>query len=83
MKEPQCQAPSSKVKIRRPPELFTLSVGCYWHVSAYLTYSPPHVLPIDQASDGETPPAELAESGSALLPSPSGAKKDATEVSSK
>lgn len=51
-------------------------------MSALLTCSPPRVLPTDQASDGETPPAELAESGSASHPSLPGATKDATEVSS-
>ena len=47
-----------------------------------MTCSPPRVLPTDQVSDGETPPAELAESGTASYPSPPGAAKDATEVSS-
>ena len=44
--------------------------------------SPPHVLPTDQISDGESPPAELAKSGTASHPTPPGATKDATEVSS-
>ena len=47
-----------------------------------LSCSPPRVLPIDQVLDGETPPAELAESGTASHPSPPGAAKDAAEVSS-
>ena len=47
-----------------------------------LTCSPPRVLPTDQVSDGETPPAELAESRTASHPSPPGATKDAMEVSS-
>ena len=47
-----------------------------------LTCSPPRVLPTDQVSDGETPPAELAESGTASHPSPPDAAKDTVEVSS-
>ena len=47
-----------------------------------LTCSPPRVLPTDQVSNGETPPAELAESGTASHPSPPGTAKDAAEVSS-
>ena len=59
-----------------------LSFKCILTCERLLTCSPPRVLPTDQVSDGETPPAELAESGNVSHPSPPGAAKDATEVSS-
>lgn len=49
---------------------------------SFLTCSPLRVLPTDQVSDGETPPAELAESGTTSHPTPLGATKDTAEVSS-